>query len=170
MLFSGHHRDNHRRSDDPQLNMSLLWEGRQRTLRCLTSFWQSYTLTSHYFSDLWLTQSRVVNHCVNYNLTIFALSFASYFKLPSMSPALAPGIHLTIFLGFGFTYRKNESAITRFGFLVVVSPSGEKRLATWSGRWWTTGLCFELRFLRTATQPPWQRLNWVGPHRLMAAG
>ena len=83
------------------------------------------------------------------------LSFFSWFKLPSMSPTLAPRIHLTIVPGVGFTYRKTESPITRVGFSVGVSPIGEKRLATGSGQWWTTGLCFGLRFLRTVTQPPW---------------
>ena len=88
-------------------------------------------------------------------INILSLSFAGCFKLPFMSPALDPGIYLTIVPGVSFTYRKAESPITRVGFSVGVSPSGEKRLATWSGRWWTTGLCFGLRFLRTATRPPW---------------
>ena len=53
------------------------------------------------------------------------LSFANCFKLPFISSALGPGIHLTIISGVGFTYRKTESPIPRVGFSVGVSPSGD---------------------------------------------
>lgn len=53
-----------------------------------------------------------------------------------------------------FTCLRTESPITRVWPPAGVSPSGEKRLDTWTGWWCTWGFCLRLCFLLTVTQPP----------------
>ena len=62
------------------------------------------------------------------------LSYRGRVLIVNNLPALAPGIHLLSSLVLS-SYRKTEPPITRVGFLVGVSPSGEKRLASLSRRW-----------------------------------
>ena len=66
-----------------------------------------------------------------YDLSVFTFTLACSFKFDSTLLALASGIHLTIASGLeNVTFCKIELPITRVGFSVGVSLSGENLLET----------------------------------------
>ena len=90
-------------------------------------------------------------------LLYLVLVLASSFSLDSMSPALAPGMQLTVVAGVAnLTFLRTESPITRVCFSEGASPSGENLLETRVGGSLIVGfLRVALCPLRTVTQPPW---------------
>ena len=157
-LFSGHHLDSQRLNEDMRLNMSSLvrfGRGPEKTTVSDIVLANVHTDSTLIFvtSD-WRNRASLPPTWITILLNL-RLLLASSFRFDSMSPALAPGIHLTMLAGAAsFTFRTMELPITRVCLSAGVSLSGENLLETWMGWWWAVGFDLGLCFLRTVTQPP----------------
>ena len=74
-------------------------------------------------------------------LLYLGLALASSFSFDSMSPAVAPGMQLTMVTGVAkFTFLRTESPMTRVCFSTGPSLSCENLCETWAG--WSLIVCF----------------------------
>ena len=133
-LFTGHHFDSQRLKEDMRLYMSSLIKfgrGPEKTTESDIVFAYVHTdSTLILVTSDWRSRESFPPTCITI-VPYLRLSLASSFKFDSMSPALAPGIHLTMVAGVAtFTFLTMELPIIRVGFSAGVSLSGENLLET----------------------------------------